>query len=226
LEGVLETRAHLGIIVSIVCAGILIANANNAFAETLEWKSEFLAGILPTEPSEFDINLKVSTFSNNELKLDWDEPDVSNNLVVVGYEIMRKTIDTEYNILVENTYSTETSYIDGELSKNYYGYKIIPITERKILEPISKHGIDRNNIWFNIYKQGQELLAQEAMEQLCPSCSDKEFAEINDIVSNDLPKRISKLSDPEIQNKMLQQSKVADNNLQRIFDSLYGHYQY
>jgi len=226
LGGLLKTRAHLAIIVTIVCTGILIANANNAFAETLEWKSEFLAGILPTEPSEFDVNLKVSTFSNNELKLDWNEPDVSNNLVAVGYKILRKTIDAEYNILVENTYSTETSYIDGELSKNYYGYKIIPITERKKPEPISMHGIDRNNALFNIYKQGQELLAKQVLEQICPSCFDKEFAEIYDIVSSDLPKRINKLSDPEIQNKMLQESKVAENTLRQIFDSLYGHNQY
>ena len=165
MEGLLKTRVHLAIIVTIVCTGILIANANNAFAETLEWKSEFLAGILPTEPSEFDINLKVSTHSNNALQLDWNEPNVSNNLVVVGYKIMRKTIDTEYNILVENSYSTETSYIDGELSKNYYGYKIIPITETKP-EPISEHGIDRNHAWFNIYKQGQALLAQSILEKI------------------------------------------------------------
>ena len=166
MEGLLKARAHLAIIVTIVGIGILIANANNAFAETLEWKSEFLAGILPTEPSEFDINLKVSTHSKNALQLDWNEPNVSNNLVVVGYKIMRKTIDTEYNILVENTYSTETSYIDGELSKNYYGYKIIPITERKKPEPISKHGIDRNHSMFDAYCKGQELLAKKTLDTM------------------------------------------------------------
>jgi len=214
---VLKARAHLAIIVAIVCTGILIANANNAFAETSEWKSEFLAGILPTEPSEFDINLQVSTFSNNELKLDWNESDVSNNLVVVGYKIMRKTIDTEYDILVENTHSVETSYIDGELSKNYYGYKIIPITEREKPEPISKHGIDRNHTWFNIYKQGQELLAKQSLEQLCSSCFEKEFAEINDIFSYEFPKQISKLSDPEVQYKMIFESERA----QKIMDNLF-----
>jgi len=96
----------------------------------------------------------------------------------------------------------------------------------KIVDGYTQHGIDRNNAWFNIYKQGQELLANELLEQLCPACSDKEFAEIYDIVSYELPKRISKLSDPEIQNKMLQQSKVAENTLRQIFDSLYGHNQY
>ena len=100
------------------------------------------------------------------------------------------------------------------------------ILKGKVIDGYTQHGIDRNNAWFNIYKQGQELLAQEAMEQLCPSCSDKEFAEINDIVSNDLPKRISKLSDPEIQYKMLQQSKVAEDILRQIFDSLYRNIQY
>ncbi len=191
MGGIFKTRVHLAIIVTIVCTGILIANANNAFAETLEWKSEFLAGILPTEPSEFDINLKVSTHSKNALKLDWDEPNVSNNLVVVGYKIMRKTIDTEYNILVENTYSTETSYIDGELSKNYYGYKIIPITETKP-EPISKHGVDRNHAWFNIYKQGQALLAQSILEKICPQCVSEPFEEINDIFTYEYPDRTSR----------------------------------
>jgi len=215
---VLKARVHLAIIVAIVCTGILIGNANNAFAETTEWKSEFLAGILPTELSEFDINLQVSTFSNNELKLDWNESDVSNNLVVVGYKIMRKTIDTEYNILVENTYSTETSYMDGELSKNYYGYKIIPITEREKPEPISKHGIDRDHALFNTYKQGQELLAKQSLGQLCPSCSDKEFAEINNIFAYDFSKRNDKLLDLERQNKMIFESERA----QKIMEDLHG----
>jgi len=220
---------NIGICLRLFLIGIFtigLLGMNNAYAETLEWKSKFLAGILPTEPSEFDINLQVSTFSNNELKLDWNEPNVSNNLVTVGYKIMRKTIDTEYNILVENTYSTETSYIDSELSKNFYGYKIIPITERKKLEPVSDHGIDRNNPWFNVYKQGQELLAKQVLEQLCSSCFDEEFAEINDIFSYELPKRTYKLYDPEIQNKMLQESKIAENTLRQMFASLYGHNQY
>ncbi len=220
---------NIGICLRLFLIGIFtigLLGMNNAYAETLEWKSKFLAGILPTEPSEFDINLKVSTFSNNELKLDWNEPNVSNNLVTVGYKIMRKTIDAEYNILVENTYSTETSYIDGELSKNFYGYKIIPITERKKPEPISKHGIDRNHAWFNIYKQGQELLAIELLEQFCSSCFDEEFAQMNDIFSYEPPKRIGKLSDSEIQNKMLQESKVAENTLRQMYPYLYGQNQY
>ena len=159
-------RANLAIIITIVSIGILIANVNNAFAETIEWKSDIAAGILPTEPSEFDINLIVSTYSNNELKLEWNEPSVSNNQVVVGYKIMRKTIDTEYITLVEKIDATETYYIDGELSKNFYGYKIVPITERKKPESISMHGINRNHSMFDIYCKGQELLAKQILKEV------------------------------------------------------------
>ena len=53
-----------------------------------------------------------------------------------------------------------------------------------------------------------------------------EFAEINDIFSIELPNRTDKLLDPEIQNKMLQESKIAENTLQQIFDSLYGNHHY
>jgi len=105
-------------------------------------------------------------------------------------------------------------------------WKMDYILKGKIVDGVTQHGIDRNNAWFNHYKQGQELLAQEAMNQLCPSCSDEEFAEISDVFAYEFPERISKLSDPEIQNKMLQQSKVAENTLQQIFDSLYGNNQY
>ena len=100
------------------------------------------------------------------------------------------------------------------------------IPKAKIVDGYTQLGIDRNNAWFNIYKQGQELLAQEVLDQLCPSCSDKEFAEISDVFAYEFPKRIDKLSDPEIQYKMLQQSKVAENTLLQIFDSLYGNNQY
>jgi len=55
------------------------------------------------------------------------------------------------------------------------------IPKGKIVDGITMHGIDRVNSLFNAYKQDQQLLAQESMDQLCPFCSDKEFAEINDI---------------------------------------------
>jgi len=100
------------------------------------------------------------------------------------------------------------------------------IPNEKIIDGITKQGIDRNNAWFNIYKEGQELFAKEVIEQSCPSCFDEEFAEINDIFSYEFPKQTDKLLDPEIQNKMLQESKIAGDTLQQIFDSLYRNYHY
>jgi len=85
---------------------------------------------------------------------------------------------------------------------------------------------DRSNALFNFYKQGQELLAKEVLEKYCPSCSDKEFAEIDDIFSYEFPKQIDKLSDPEIQNKMLQESLIAENTLKQIFDSIYPNFHF
>ncbi len=64
------------------------------------------------------------------------------------------------------------------------------------------------------------------LKQNCISCFDEEFAEINDIFSIELPNRTDKLLDPEIQNKMLQESKIAENTLQQIFDSVYGNHHY
>jgi len=100
------------------------------------------------------------------------------------------------------------------------------IPTEKFIDGVTQNGIDRNNAWFNTYKQGQVLLAKEVLKQNCVSCNDVEFAEINDIISYEFSTQMDKLSDPEIQNKMLQESLIAENTLQQIFDSLYGNHYY
>jgi len=97
------------------------------------------------------------------------------------------------------------------------------IQNKKIVDGIEQNGINRNNAWFNFYKQGQELLAKEVLEQSCPYCSDKEFAEINDIFAYAFPTPIEKLSDPEIQSIMLQESVIAENTLLHIFEPAHRH---
>jgi len=127
------------------------------------------------------------------------------------------------------TETSKTSAVDefgNSWSLKYGVWAMDYIPNEKIIDGITKHGIDRNNAWFNIYKQGQELSAKVVLEQSCPSCSDEEFAEINDIFSYEFPKQTDKLLDPEIQNKMLQEAKVAENTLQQIFDSLYENHSY
>jgi len=127
------------------------------------------------------------------------------------------------------TETSKTSAVDefGNLWSLEYGvWAMDYIPNEKIIDGIEQDGINRNNAWFNFYKYGQELVAKEVLKQSCPSCSGKEFAEINDIFSYEFPTQVDKLSDTEIQKKMLQESKIAENTLQQIFDSLYGNHYY
>jgi len=128
--------------------------------------------------------------------------------------------------LTETSKTTAIDEFGNSWSLEYGVWAMDYIPNEKIIDGITKHGIDRNNAWFNIYKLGQELSAKEVLEQYCPSCFDEEFAEINDIFSYEFPKQTDKLLDPEIQNKMLQESKIAGDTLQQILDSLYKNYHY
>jgi len=51
------------------------------------------------------------------------------------------------------------------------------VPKGKIVNDVSDHGIDRDNAWFNIHKQRQELLAQSIMEKICPQCVIEPFEE-------------------------------------------------
>ncbi len=67
-------------------------------------------------------------------------------------------------------------------------WKMDYIPKAKIIDGATQHGIDRNNAWFNTYKQGQALLAQELVEERYQFYSDKPFAEIDRIFSYDYSK--------------------------------------
>ena len=125
--------------------------------------------------------------------------------------------------LTETSKTTAIDEFGNSWSLKYGLWEMDFILNEKISDGFAQ---DRNNSWFNIYKQGQELIAKEVMGQLCQSCSDEEFAEINDIFSYEFTKRIDKLLDLEIQNKMLQESIIAENTLQQIFDSLYPNFHF
>ena len=155
--------------------GVLSLHVDDAYSETMQWESEFTAGILKTEPSEFGIDLKVSTFDKNAIKLDWQQPDTEKK--IVGYQILRKTLDAEYITLIENTNSLETSFVDENLLKGYYGYKVIPVTQKHDPQIISMHGIDRNHSLFDAYLIGQQLLAEFLLQKNCPACFEEPFSE-------------------------------------------------
>ena len=165
------------IIILGVSFGFLSISANDAYSETMQWESEFTAGILKIEPSEFGLDLQVSTFDKNAIKLEWQEPDTDKK--IVGYQILRKTLGTEYNTYIENTHSLETYFIDKNLQKGYYGYKVIPVTKNPDPQIISMHGIDRNHSLFDAYLKGQQLLAEVLLQKNCPACFEEPFSEIS-----------------------------------------------
>ena len=165
-----------------VSFGFLSISANDVYSETMQWESDFTAGILKTEPSEFGIDLKVSTFDKNAIKLEWQEPDTDKK--IVGYQILRKTLDAEYITHVENTNSLETSFVDENLQKGYYGYNVIPVTQKPDPQIISMHGIDRNHSLFDAYLKGQQLLAEALLQKNCPACFEEPFSEISNEAIN------------------------------------------
>jgi len=128
--------------------------------------------------------------------------------------------------LTETGKNTAVDEFGNSWSLKYDQWTMDYIANKKIIDGIEQDGINRNNAWFNFYKYGQELVAKEVLEKICASCSDEEFAEINDVFSYEFPKQTDKLLDSEIQKKMLQESKIAENTLQQIFDSLYKNHYY
>jgi len=157
--------------------GVVSLNADDAYSETMQWESDFTAGILKTESSEFGIDLRVSTFSKNAIKLEWQEPDTDKK--IVGYQILRKTLNTEYIKHIKNTNSLETSFVDENLQKGFYGYKVIPVTQKHDPQIITMHGIERNHSLFDAYLKGQQLLAEALLQKNCPSCFEEPFGEIS-----------------------------------------------
>ena len=166
---------HFVIFVLGVSFGVLSLNAGDVYSETMQWESEFTVGILKTESFEYGIGLQVSTYTKNAIKLEWQEPDTVKK--IIGYEILRKTLDTEYITHIENTNSLDTSFVDENLEKGYYGYQVIPITQKHVPQIISMHGIDRNHSLFDAYLMGQQLLAEFMLQKNCPSCFEEHFSE-------------------------------------------------
>ena len=169
-----NSQKYFSLIILGVFFGILSLNVEDSFS-SLQWNSDYTVGILKNESSEFGLDLQVTTYDKNSLKILWQEPETSKE--IVGYTILRKTIDNDYNTIFENTNSLETTYVDRNMEKGYYGYKVIPILEEKEPENISMHGIHRNHSLFATYMKGQELLAQDLMEKICPKCLDESFTE-------------------------------------------------
>lgn len=156
------------------------------FAQSsLEWKSDYRVGIL-NQNSDSLLPVKVSTFSRDALKLEWDSPEIQKNEIITGYKILRKDMNSSYRIIVDNANSKDSSYIDKNLADGYYSYKVIPIIEKQKSDKITMHGIQRMSNIFDIYKKGQELLAKnewngEEIQSQVPDSKSIEYKGLNRI---------------------------------------------
>lgn len=206
-------------ILTIIGIGLIGFSINFASAETLAWYSDITTGILPVDPSEFNIDLQIQTYTKDALKLQWSEPELATNQIVHGYKVMRKTLQTEYVTIATNV--TNTNYIDVELPKGFYGYKIIPIIEMKKPEPISMHGIDRKHSLFDAYLQGQELVAKKTLEKILQGKSI-----VNDSLEEPkthLAKFIKRSEDFELQKAIKLELERAEKIFRNLFNIEINH---
>ena len=126
------------------------------------------------------------------------------------------------------TETSKTTAIDefGNSWSLKYGVWAMDYIPNKKIDGLAMNGYTRDNSKFDMYKYGQYLLAENKLVEICSECFDDHYSEINDIFTHEYPKTMSSLENSEIQNKMLQESKIAEDTLQQIFDSLYGNHSY
>jgi len=94
------------------------------------------------------------------------------------------------------------------------------IPNEKIIGGIAMNGYTRENSQFEMYKFGQQLLAENKLNEMCSECSDEPYTEIEDIFAYDYPIVMSPLENPEIQKTMSIESEKAQNVLEYILDPI------
>ncbi|WKT57639.1 fibronectin type III domain-containing protein [Candidatus Nitrosotenuis chungbukensis] len=177
-------------------------NAQNA----VEWHSEI--GWLMLEQGKTDhVELTTKILSKDTVELTWTT-DVTGK--IISYQILKKTKDSDY-VILETT--KQTRYVDTDLeSGNYYGYKVVPIFEKREPDTVTKHGIDRQNSMHYSYKKGQEMLAMQLAMQKYPKYYDRPFIEINNIKWHEFSDT-DRRDDPDFQKKILEEAARAEKTL-------------
>jgi formylglycine-generating enzyme required for sulfatase activity len=83
------------------------------------------------------LNLSASEVTSNSILLEWDEPAESGEGEIVGYKIERSS--SPWVILVENTNSTITSYLDETVQEGMeYSYRVSAVTNYGFLHASSE----------------------------------------------------------------------------------------
>ena len=194
---------------------------NIVFAEPISWKSEYLVGILNYE-DESVIPIEVTTFSIDSLKVEWESPLVSTTQILEGYEIQRRTMDSEFTTIIPIYDSKKTFFIDKKLDEGYYAYNVIPIIKNQRADDITMHGIDRKHNLFSIYMKGQELLAENTLKENCLKCFDEEFDKLDNIFRYEFSE-ITKRQNSEFQDSVSYEIAKAKTFFEKIFEIRTNH---
>jgi len=206
---------RLGLFFVLVIASVSISTGIAYAESSVEWKSEYRVGIL-NEKSESLIPVKVTTFSKDALKIQWESPEIQKNEIITGYKILRKEMNSSYLVIIDNTNSKNLVYYDKNLPDGYYAYKVVPIIEKEESDKITMHGIERWSNLFNIYMKGQELLAKQVWN------SDKIQAELPDSFAFEF-KRIHRMNDPVFQSAIIDEVLKAKQIFIEKFDVKSNH---
>ncbi|WKT57640.1 fibronectin type III domain-containing protein [Candidatus Nitrosotenuis chungbukensis] len=194
----------LGIITASLAAAAMLFSPLLTYGVTdaksvAEWHSEIRWGILEQEKMDH-VELTIKTLSKDTVELTWTT-DVTGK--IISYQILKKTKDSDY-VILETT--KQTRYVDTDLeSGNYYGYKVVPIFEKREPDTVTKHGIDRQNSMHYSYKKGQEMLAMQLAMQKYPKYYDRPFIEINNIKWHEFSDT-DRRDDPDFQKKILEEA--------------------
>ncbi|QLH09043.1 hypothetical protein [Candidatus Nitrosotenuis sp. DW1] len=174
-------------------------NAQNA----VEWHSEI--GWLMLEQGKTDhVKLTTKILSKDAIELTWTTDSIER---ISSYQILKKTKNSDY-VILETT--RHARYVDTNLeSGKHYGYKIVPIFEKREPDTVTKHGIDRQNSMHYSYKKSQEMLAMQLAMQKYPKYYDKPFIEINNIKWHEFPDTDSR-NMPIFQKKILEEAARAE----------------
>lgn len=94
------------------------------------------------------------------------------------------------------------------------------IPNKKIIDEISMAGIAREHAYFNMYKYGQYLLAENELKQICPGCLEESYGEIDNVFAYDFKDRVNKLDNPEVKDRMVMNSEIAQKTMDYILDPI------
>jgi len=82
-------------------------------------------------------------------------------------------------------------------------------------------GLSRSDRGFSEILKQEETEAQKILKNMCPECQENSFTEINGIFAYDMPKRYSKLTDPDNITKIIQEKEKAQEFLKQYLREIY-----